>query len=907
MRPSLLISTAVYCWALFILPAALSAQLSNWSSPDSWPNGAVPRAGEAVQIPPEAQILLDISPPELGTLEIQGELTFADSDLRLTAKSILVRGGLLQIGTSDLPFEQEAIITLSGQEEDFPGLGARHLVVMEGGRLALHAMAANKRSWTQIAEGLSTGSRQMQLSDDPVNWQVGDEIVLAPSGYDPYEAERLTITGITGRIINFTPALAFDHFGELQSFTTGDGTTRQLDERAEVGMLSRNVIIQGAANSADLHLGGHIMILDGAGPIHLSGVALRRMGQPGQEGRYSCHWHFAGDRSGDYVENCSIYDGLQRGIVAHGTNNLRVVNNVAYNIQNHIFIPAEDGNETGNLFMHNLAILARRVDEGFFAFPQEGRETSFSFQAEHRPSGFWMRNLHNPLIGNRVAGAERGVGFFFDVIGRHRDFRHFDALPDPMVFHDNVAHSISVPGVNNNAGSNVAMYARVGHGFGLFVDKFNNEDTELIFDGFTAYKCDMSGIWNESENVTFTDLTLADNTSAFISGSAKVEDALVVGRSANALGGRNRVLRHGHHRAGFYTVAQGGKKRPQMRNISFVNMHDDTDNEAAAFVLDYKLEVKPNYVENIHLENSRPLWMETSGAPGRSPSGACLFDRDGSLTGRGEPVTVVWPNSPLVRPDCDFVEAWNAFICPADRFMDFKFHSPNERVSIDLEQQDGEINYDRGLNTRELRVRVQEDFRLVYDPEIGPQDYLDIGMAAFGISNGDHSILHIPYPFGGARMVDENGNTIPRVSSENAVRNADQTAYYLDRQRGWIVLKAVVHSTTMVWYHLEPGEQVVVGEEEVNEVGSVNRLGALQLRPNPVIEEARLFYELFATAEVNVQLVDILGREVASLFTGLRSAGNHELPINIPDLQRGVYHLRVQVGEQIASLPLVKQ
>ncbi|MEL7376255.1 MAG: G8 domain-containing protein, partial [Bacteroidota bacterium] len=679
----------IMIYALMICPFVLMCQGSNWSDPSTWPDDRVPRVRDNVEIPAGRTIYLDISPPELGAINIRGELIFAETDLELTAKTIVINGGLLQIGTEDAPFEHRATITLNGPDEDLLGMGARHLAVMSGGRLDLHGASANKRPWTQISGSLASGSSELVLAEQPDNWAVGDEFVLAPSGYDPYEAERLTIEEINGNRIRFSPALAYEHYGEIQNYTLGDGTIQELDERAEVGMLTRNIIIQGAEDSQDLRLGGHIMIMQGSGPIQVEGIGLRRMGQPGRAGRYSFHWHLCGDRTGDYVRNCSVYDGLQRGIVVHGTDNVRVENNVGYNIQNHIFIPAEDGNEVGNYFINNLAVLARRVDEGFFAFPNSGKPDRVSDQAEHRPSGFWMRNLHNILIGNHVAGAERGVGFFFDRRARHRDFRYFDALDQPLIYQDNVAHSISVTTVNNNAGSNVAMYARVGHGFGIFIDDFQNEDVELIFEDFVFYKCDMSGVWNESDNVLIRNSVFADNTSAFISGSARVEDALVVGRSANQLG-ENRVLRHGHDRTGFYTIAQGGKKKPQMRNVSFFNMHEDTDSEAAAFILDFKLEVKPNYVEDIYVEDSRPLWMETRGAPGRSPDGANLYDMDGSLTGYNEPVTVIWPTSPLLRDDCDFVEEWNAYICPPDQFIDVQFDfdpSDVNRIDIDIEQE----------------------------------------------------------------------------------------------------------------------------------------------------------------------------------------------------------------------------
>ncbi len=51
---------------------------SRWSDPASWPDGKVPRAGDAVKIGRDRDIVLDVSPPALRSLTIDGKLSFAD-------------------------------------------------------------------------------------------------------------------------------------------------------------------------------------------------------------------------------------------------------------------------------------------------------------------------------------------------------------------------------------------------------------------------------------------------------------------------------------------------------------------------------------------------------------------------------------------------------------------------------------------------------------------------------------------------------------------------------------------------------------------------------------------------------------------------------------------------------------
>jgi cell migration-inducing and hyaluronan-binding protein len=63
-------------------PAATSTK---WSDPNTWPNRKVPVAGDKVVIARDKDVILDVSPPALGGLSIDGKLTFSDSaDLELT-------------------------------------------------------------------------------------------------------------------------------------------------------------------------------------------------------------------------------------------------------------------------------------------------------------------------------------------------------------------------------------------------------------------------------------------------------------------------------------------------------------------------------------------------------------------------------------------------------------------------------------------------------------------------------------------------------------------------------------------------------------------------------------------------------------------------------------------------------
>src|SRR6187399_1768702 len=70
-----------------------------WSDTATWADKKVPGKDAAVTIDRNVNVVLDVTPPALHSLTINGELRFADDkDLELTAEWIMVHGEL-EIGT----------------------------------------------------------------------------------------------------------------------------------------------------------------------------------------------------------------------------------------------------------------------------------------------------------------------------------------------------------------------------------------------------------------------------------------------------------------------------------------------------------------------------------------------------------------------------------------------------------------------------------------------------------------------------------------------------------------------------------------------------------------------------------------------------------------------------------------
>src|SRR5207342_479811 len=172
--------------------------------------------------------------------------------------------------------------------------------------------------------------------------------------------------------------------------------------------------------------GGHVMAMGGS-TMKVSGVEFYRMGQHENLARYPIHWHLVGDTQGQYIENSSIHDTYSRCVTVHGTNDVRVENNVTYNTVGHCFF-LEDAVEHGNQFIHNLGMLTKCHPDGKPCVPTNlgpaGSGGGFGAGAagqsakdvllpsDNTASMFWITNPDNTFRDNVAAGSEQ-TGFWF--------------------------------------------------------------------------------------------------------------------------------------------------------------------------------------------------------------------------------------------------------------------------------------------------------------------------------------------------------------------------------------------------------------------------------------------------------------------------------------------------------------
>src|SRR5499427_7019227 len=244
-----------------------------WSDAATWSDKKVPAAGALVTIGQGMDVVLDVSTPPLNGLTINGKLSFANNkDVELTTEWIMLHGEL-EIGTEKAPHTRKATITFTNnvKDEDISGVGGttdkvdRGIMLM-GGTLNLHGNTTN--TWTKLSSTANAGATSIQVLN-AAGWRVGDEIVLASTDFDPRQAERRIIAAVNGNTITLDKKLDYMHFGKI---------TFDVDERGEVGLLTRNIKLQASADAKQSFYGGHVMAMVGS-KMFVEGVEFNRMGQ----------------------------------------------------------------------------------------------------------------------------------------------------------------------------------------------------------------------------------------------------------------------------------------------------------------------------------------------------------------------------------------------------------------------------------------------------------------------------------------------------------------------------------------------------------------------------------------------------------------------------------------------------
>jgi cell migration-inducing and hyaluronan-binding protein len=458
--------------------------------------------------------------------------------------------------------------------------------------------------------------------------------------------------------------------------------------------------------------------------MFISGVELDRMGQNMHLARYPLHWHIVGDAPGQYVENSSIHDTYSRCVTIHGTNDVRVQNNVTYNTFGHCFF-LEDGIEHGNAFIHNLAIqtkchpdgkpcvptnLAANGENDFtYANRMAVRAISFSrkdtlIPSDNTVASFWITNPANTFIDNVAAGSDEN-GFWLSLpehpTGAFKDAEISKTIwprRTPMgEFRGNVAHSYFDGFMFDR---NVAPDGTFGLAGNAFMPRVNPADpkspfVETLFQNLTSYKNRNGGLWGRGELFTFRNMKFADNAIGMTQSSgdfgsqkftSRLVDSLIVGETAN-IGNPTtpEEVAYGRSlpkpRIPDFPISgyQYYDYRNDVVNTTFVNFQDNARRKTGALswlLFTSSGVTTASTAKGLKFVNAKPVYFpnieprfDNDNRGGVAYRTLSIYDVDGSVTGipdshimlnDGENDSVVTDDTCVIHP------TWNASVCKGD-------------------------------------------------------------------------------------------------------------------------------------------------------------------------------------------------------------------------------------------------
>ena len=333
-----------------------------WSNATQWPGGVVPVFNAAVSVPSAWTLIVDVDTAPLQNLTVDGDMLIYGRDTIISAQAIWIRFGSFSAGNSTSPLEPALSFVLNGAR-----LGANFTVASNiianklfvlSGRLELYGPAPAV-TWTILTAQLAAGQTSMTVSST-TGWAVGDDIVIAPSFNNALEYERVTITGVSGSTVSFTPAAQFTHFGNPTAVTY---LTNTLDMRSAVGHVSRKIKFVRGTNITDSELWGFRLLVtpvDSTRPpwINLRGVQFVEGGQ--FTPNTSAALHFFNTRlaagSTGTIDSCSFTNCNGYCLRLENNTGLTFTKNVFY--EGRRFIASVEG-QINYSFTNNLMIGAR--------------------------------------------------------------------------------------------------------------------------------------------------------------------------------------------------------------------------------------------------------------------------------------------------------------------------------------------------------------------------------------------------------------------------------------------------------------------------------------------------------------------------------------------------------------------
>ncbi|CAF3294066.1 unnamed protein product [Rotaria sp. Silwood2] len=388
----------------------------------------------------------------------------------MSVDTIVINGGRLIAGLPTAPFNGniDIIMTNSGSPtiqmpQNFPDMTPKMIGVLGG--LDLHGTPRGI-TWTFLGITATAGQNVITLRQ-PVNWIVGDEIIITTTDTSIYHTERHRIARIqNGTVIYTIIPLAYTHIVIQRSFANG----QVVNVAAAVGLLTHNVRVINQ-NPGSVLSGFKILVTEYhtnvwhihtntfydtcyKGYARLSNTQFIGFAQFDDSYLSDSKSGIYMNRLGDYnawrptfIDACSFDSGFNAVVGMQSTNGIPITNNVIYNTYRSALVLTG----TNNLVQNNL--VAKVYWTGTGQIPSVAE-----FNMNNDGAIMTRDVVSVRLLDNMVAGTERLAYRIQGETCGGPDV--FVPLNITNVYSNNEAHSV-MSGVNILPSDKGFMYDRI--------------------------------------------------------------------------------------------------------------------------------------------------------------------------------------------------------------------------------------------------------------------------------------------------------------------------------------------------------------------------------------------------------------------------------------------------------------
>lgn len=247
-----------------------------WSDKSIWSDGVLPSVGENLYIPSSWHLYIDTDTPIFQYVEINGILEFPrNQTATLRSNWIFVRAGKIISGSEEDPVQADVThsIILYGNpsSEAFAfsnEIEAGNKVLAITGAVEMHGYP--KIAWTLLAQNVYPGESIIFV--DSVDWSVGDEIVISPSGFDSSESEKFTIKNVIGSLPSFGSERILEEidFSTDSDWINANKNRNKGKDRSNTdGTLSYNTVIAKSTGISKIILDRPISFYHAGAPLQI--------------------------------------------------------------------------------------------------------------------------------------------------------------------------------------------------------------------------------------------------------------------------------------------------------------------------------------------------------------------------------------------------------------------------------------------------------------------------------------------------------------------------------------------------------------------------------------------------------------------------------------------------------------